>query len=273
IHGVLIARHGKLVLEEYFHQQHRDVLHDMRSAAKSLTSVLVGAAMLHGDPIAPATPVVETMDGRTAAAAAEPRKRAITVENLLTMSSGMHCDDRDAKSPGNEDVMQSQTAQPDWYRYTLDLPMVRAPGQAAVYCSASPNLVGGVLARASGRWLPDLFAALVAEPLGIRRYAVNLTPTGDGYMGGGVHMRPRDFMKLGQLLLDGGRWQGRRIVSADWARQSTASRYELRGLHYGYLWWVVDYPYRGRTVRGFFAAGNGGQVVMGLPALDLVIAF
>lgn len=272
IHAVLIARHGKLVLEEYFHGFHRLALHDTRSASKSLTSVLTGAAVLHGDPISVTTPVYETMQG-PAPAGLDPRKKAITVENLLTMSSGLDCDDSDPNSGGNEDVMQEQTAQPDWYRYTLGQKMVRAPGEKAVYGSANPNLLGGVLARKTGRWLPDLFRDLVAEPLGIERYAMNLTPTGDAYMGGGLRLRLRDFMKVGQMLLEGGRWRGRRVVSEEWARRSTSPLFALGSAHYGYLWWVTDYPYRGRTVRAFYAAGNGGQIVMGIPELDLLIGF
>ncbi len=275
IHGVLIARRGRLVLEEYFHGFHRGLPHDTRSASKSVTSVLTGAAMLHGYPIGPSTAVYEAMYGAGAAAASDldPRKRAITVENLLTMSSGLDCDDSNPDSPGNEDTMQEQTGQPDWYRYTLDQKMVRAPGEKAVYGSANPNLLGGVLARKTGRWLPDLFRDLVAEPLQIRRYAINLTPTGDSYMGGGTRFLHRDFMKFGQMIIDGGRWHGRQIVGRGWARKSISPLYELRGMRYGYLWWVIDYPYRSRTVRAFFAGGNGGQVVIGIPELDLVIAF
>lgn len=275
IHGVLIARHGRLVLEEYFHGFHRDEPHDTRSASKSVTSVLTGAALLRGDPIGLSTPVYEAMYGADAAAATDldPRKRAITVENLLTMSSGLDCDDSNSDSPGNEDTMQEQTGQPDWYRYTLDRKMVRSPGEKAVYGSANPNLLGGVLARKTGRWLPDLFRDLVAEPLQIRRYAINLTPTGDSYMGGGARFLPRDFMKFGQMMIDGGRWHGRQIVSRDWARKSSSPLYELAGIRYGYLWWVIDYPHGSRTVRAFFAGGNGGQVVIGIPELDLVVAF
>jgi CubicO group peptidase (beta-lactamase class C family) len=273
IHGVLIARHGKLVLEEYFHGEHRDKLHDTRSASKSLTATLVGAAIRAGIPLDVSSPVFRIMNGGTFPAGVEPGKRAITVEHLLTMSSGLDCDDSNPASPGNEDVMQEQRQQLDWYRYTMDQRLVRRPGEKAVYGSANPNLLGGVLARASGRWLPDLFRELVAEPLGITRYAMNLTPTGDAYMGGGVRVLPRDFMKLGQLMLNGGTWKDRRIATEDWCRRATSPLYELRGLHYGYLWWVIDYPYKARTVRAFFAGGNGGQIVMGIPELDLVVAF
>lgn len=269
IHGVLIARHGKLVLEEYFHGFHREGLHDTRSAAKSVTSVLVGAAALHDVPIGPSTSVYQVMGG----AGDDARRRAMTLENLLTMSSGLDCDDADPKSPGNEDTMQEQTAQPDWYRFTLDLKMIRSPGEKAVYCSCQPNLAGGVLAKAAGRWLADLFREYVADPMQIRRYALDLMPTGEPYMGGGARFLPRDFMKFGQVLLDGGRWRGHQIVSPAWAAKSTSPRYEMGTMRYGYLWWIVDFPYKDRQVRAFFAGGNGGQVVMGVPDLDLLIAF
>jgi CubicO group peptidase (beta-lactamase class C family) len=273
VHGVLIARHGKLVLEEYFHGEHRDKPHDTRSAAKSLTATLVGAAIRAGVPLEASTPVYRVMNGGTFPTGLEPRKRALTVEHLLTMSPGLDCDDCDESSRGNEDVMQEQTAQPDWYRYTLDLRAVRDPGAKAVYGSANPNLLGGVLARAAGRPLTELFHELLAEPLGIRRYHMNLTPTRDAYMGGGVRFLPRDFMKLGQLHLNGGTWNGKQVLTPEWCRRATSPLYDLRGLHYGYLWWVADYPHKGRTVRAFFAGGNGGQVVIGIPELDLLVAF
>ena len=271
LHGVLIARHGRLVLEEYFHGFHRDALHDTRSAAKVLATTTIGAAMLHGEAVSAATPVYETMTG--AAFGLDPRKRAMTLEHLLTMSSGLDCDDSDPDSPGAEDTMQQQDAQPDWYRFTLDLGMVRAPGEKAVYCSVNPNLAGGVLAKRTGKWVPDLFHDLVAEPLDIHRYALNLTPTGEAYIGGGAQFAPRDFMKLGQLMLDGGLWRGRRVLARDWVRAAVAPHVPLQERKYGYLWWLDDYPYEGRRVQAFYAAGNGGQIVMGVPALDLVIAF
>lgn len=189
------------------------------------------------------------------------------------MSSGLDCDDSDPASRGNEDVMQNQTEQPDWYRYILDLRLVRAPGEKAVYGSANSHLLGGVLGRVTGRWLPDLFHDLLGEPLEIRHYAMNLAPTGDAYMGGGVRFRPRDFMKLGQLMLNEGTWKGRPILTPEWCRRATSPLCTIRTSRYGYLWWVTDYPYKDRTVRAFFAGGNGGQIVMGIPQLDLLVAF
>ena len=273
IHGVLMARHGKLALEEYFHGEHRDKPHDTRSAAKSVTATLLGAAIQAGVPLSVRSPVYQVMNGGSFPADLEPRKRALTLEHLLTMSSGLDCDDADPNSPGSEDVVTQQTDEPDWWKVTLGLKMIREPGERAVYCSVNPNLIGGVMQRAAGRPLPELFRALIAEPLAIRRYWMNLTPTGDAFMGGGVRLLPRDFMKLGQLMMNGGTWGGRRVVSTEWAKRATSPLVSLGSQKYGYLWWVMAYPYQGRTLQAFYAGGNGGQVVMGIPELDLVVAF
>ncbi|MGH9871275.1 MAG: serine hydrolase domain-containing protein [Pyrinomonadaceae bacterium] len=218
IHGVLIARHGKLVLEEYFHGEYRDKPHDTRSAAKSLTATLVGAAIKAGAPLKESSPVYQVMNGGTFPPDLEPRKKALKVENLLTQSSGLDCDDSDPNSPGREDYVTDDGPEPDYYKYTLALKMIRNPGEKAVYCSIQPHLLGGVLQKAAKQSLPVLFQNLLAGPLNIERYYMPLTPTGDAYMGGGVRLRLRDFMKLGQLHLNGGVWNGRRILTPEWSR-------------------------------------------------------
>lgn len=91
-------------------------------------------------------------------------------------------------------------------------------------------------------------------------------------MGGGVRFLPRDFMKLGQLMLDGGVWSGRQVLPAAFVQRAASPLVPLRGLRYGYLWWVTDYPYHDRKVRAYFAGGNGGQLVMVIPELELVVA-
>jgi CubicO group peptidase (beta-lactamase class C family) len=272
IHGILIARHGKLVLEEYFHGENRDKLHETRSAAKSLTATVVGAALQAGAPLKLSAPVYEIMNGGTFPADLEPRKRAMTLEHLLTMSSGYFCDDTNPDAPGNEDAMLDQSDEPDYYRYTLKVPMATTPGEKAVYCSINPNLALGVVGRAMGKSPLDLFDRLLGGPLRIERYGWPLDPAGHPYGGGGVQLLPRDFMKLGQLMLNGGTWQGRRILSRDFVARASAPLYHLRGIQYGFLWWGIDYPYKDRTVHAFFAGGAGGQSVMVIPALDLVVA-
>jgi CubicO group peptidase (beta-lactamase class C family) len=272
VHGVLIARHGKLVLEEYFHGAERDALHDTRSAAKSVTSVVVGAALHAGAPLSLDSPVYEVMNGGAFPAGLEPRKRAMTLENLLTMSSGYWCDDTDPKAPGNEETMLDQDGQPDYLRYTLDLPMATDPGENAVYCSINPNLALGMVARTRGESPLYTFDRLIGDPMQIEHYAWSLDPAGNPYGGGSVGMRPRDFMKFGQLMLDDGRWHGRRILDHDYVARAAAPLYHLRNVQYGYLWWGEDFPYRDRNVHAFMALGAGGQNVTVVPELDLVVA-
>src|SRR5215469_327667 len=277
IHGVLIARHGKLVLEEYFHGYHRDIPHDTRSAAKRWTATLIGAAMQSGIPIKLNTPVYETMLGNIPREI-DPRKKLMTLEHLISMTAGYDCNDLDENAPGNEDRMQDQTSEPDWFAYTLKVPLIYTPGEKLVYCSAEPNLAAGMLEKIAKEPLPDLFDRLVARPLRMSTYHLMLTPTGTAYGGGGHYFLPRDFMKLPQLMLNGGIWDGRQIVSKGWAHIAVLPMRRLNneppaGQDYGYLWNSKDYSYQGRTVRGFFAGGNGGQIFMAIPYLDLVIAF
>ncbi len=274
-HAILIARHGKLVLEEYFHGEHRDKPHDNRSAGKSVASDLFGAAMQAGLPVSANASVYEVMNGGKMPADLEPRRKALTVEHLLTMTSGLDCDDNNEESPGYEDRMWEQTTHPDFYSWTMALKMVSDPGKDWVYCSANPNLVGGIIARATGRYLPALFDEIVARPLEIKRYYLPLSPHGDFTMTGGSRFLPRDFLKLAQLHLNGGTWKGHRVYSQEWSDLATKSHYysEAYKFHYGYLWWGVDYPYQGRTIRAYFASGNGGQISIAVPELQLAMAF
>ncbi len=274
IHSLLIARHGKFVLEEYFHGFDRDTPHDTRSASKSWTNVLIGAAMQAGVPIRLDTPVYETMLG-SVPPDLDSRKKSMTLEHLISMTAGFDCDDS-GERPGDEDPMQEQTAEPDWYRYSLNVPMAWASGEQIVYCSMKPNLAAGMLERIAGEPLPEMFSRLVAKPMRMGRYHLFLQPTGQPYGGGGHHFTTRDFMKLTQLFLNDGKWEGRQIVSPEWARKSSAALRVLSttsGQTYGYLWNSVEYPYRGRKLHAYFPGGNGGQVYIGIPDLDLLIAF
>ena len=274
-HAILIARNGKLVVEEYFHGENRDKPHDNRSAGKSVASDLFGAAMHAGLPLSPSARVYEVMNGGKLPPGLEPRRQALRVENLLSMTSGFDCDDNNEESPGYEDRMWEQTTHPDFYSWTMALKMVSDPGKDWVYCSANPNLVGGVIAKATGRYLPALFDELIARPLEIRRYYLPLSPQGDFTMTGGSRFLPRDFLKLAQLHLNGGTWKGHRVYTREWSDLATRTHYnsEAYKFQYGYLWWGVEYPYQGRKIRAYFASGNGGQISMAIPELNLAMAF
>lgn len=266
VHALVVARRGRLVLDEYFYGTGPDQLHDLRSASKAVTSIMAGAAMYQGAEYRGARLDASSPAGTMAGA-------PVTVGQLLTHTSGLACDDGDDASPGNEGAMQAQRAEPDWYRFTLALPRAHPPGARYAYCSGGINLVGHVIGQATGQWLPTFFERAVARPLGIAHYAVNLMPTGEAYAGGGLHLRPRDLLKLGQLYLDGGTWHGTRVVSAAWVAQSTARHVDLPdGSTDGYGWHRHVLRARGRDYQTYEASGNGGQFVVVIPELQLTVA-
>ena len=274
VQAILIARRGKLVLDEYFYGFDAERPHDSRSAGKSFGTTLVGIAIDRG---------VLSLDAKLVALLGQPgrpfahpdeRKDRIRLADAISMSTGLSCDDNDDASPGNEDRMQVQESQPDWYRYMLDLPMVRPPHEKAFYCSGGINLGGAAVAATTQTWLPDYFRRNLAEPLAFGRYYFNLMPTGEGYLGGGLFLRPRDHLKLAQLFLDGGRWRGKQIVSGRWVKAATSPQASINGPDdYGFGWWLISYPYKGRTVRAFHTSGNGGQMAIAIPELELAVVF
>ncbi len=270
VHAVLIARNGKLVLEEYFHGDNRDYLHNERSAAKSVSATIIGATMLAGAPIKLSTPVYEVMNDGTIPTNLEPRKRAMTLQHLMTMSSGYFCDDNNDAAPGNEDQMWNQ--QTDFVKFTLGLPLAFAPGDTAIYCSVNPNLALNMTGRAAKESPFYLFDRLVATPMGISRYIWPIDRVRNPYGGGGIGLVARDFIKFGQMMLDDGTWHGRRIVSSEFVRQASSSLMKIEGRDYGLLWWPQSFTIGSRTIRGFAALGSGGQIVMVFPELKLVVA-
>jgi CubicO group peptidase (beta-lactamase class C family) len=271
IHALLIARHGRLVLEEYFHGFSRDQLHTLRSAGKSVSGAVVGAAMHAGAPLRLDSRVYQVMNGGTFPPGLEPRKRAMTLEDLLTMSSGHYCDDTDDKAPGNEDYINDDLQPANIVGYFMSVPMATDPGNNSVYCSMQPHLALAMLAEATHESPLRIFDRLVARPMQIGDYSWPLDANGRPYGGGSVSLRARDFMKFGELMRNDGIWHGRRILDASYAKAAVAPQYHLRNIYYGYLWWVEYYPYKGRKVLGYSMRGAGGQLVFVIPELDLVV--
>ncbi len=274
-HGILVARNGRLVLEEYFHGFDRRTRHDMRSASKTVTSTLVGLAIQEG----------RISDSRAGALDYLPqyrwydnwddRKSEIRIGHLLSMSSGLDARDWEPESVASEIAYQSQAGQPDWVKFALDAPMLWDPGAHVYYGGANPLILGGVLDGALEEpveWFAD---RMLFEPLGIVDYRFFLDPLGVPYMGGGMFMRPRDMLKYGQLYLDDGSWLGRRVLSSDWIRESwkvygRLEPVDRNGQEYGYLWWHAEYEVDGTTIRTVEARGNGGQYIFVVPALQMV---
>ena len=274
VHGLLVARRGKLVFETYLHGFSREQAHDTRSAGKSFASLLVGMAIDHGAELSANTAVLSMFPTGKPVQRMDQHKRAITLGDLMAMRSGLACDDDDTNSPGGEEAMQRQDDERDWYRYTLNLPMTQAPGaDKAVYCSAGINLLGGVVRNATGRRLTDLFQDWIAGPMQMRGYHMNLMPDDDLYLAGGIRMRPRDMLKLGQLYLNGGVWNGKRLVDKRWI-DATVTRQATFGPNhdYGYAWHLHTFRVDGHDYRSYAAEGNGGQFVIVVPELELVVA-
>lgn len=270
IHSVVVARKGKLVLDEYFFGYTADDTHDLRSGSKTFTGLMTGIAIDKGK-LTIDTPVYAVLD--SAARRTDPRRGQLTVGNLLTHTSGLACDDNDENSPGNEDKLWGGQL-PDWYAYTLGLPMQSEPGSTYAYCSATMNLAGGVVIATTGTMLPAFFFQNVSVPMQMGPWHMALMPDGRAYAGGGMYMRPRDFLKLGQLYLNRGTWNGSRVVSRKWVEQSVMPRATVPdSSHDGYAWHLHTLVHEGKPYREYDASGNGGQLMIVLPELDIVVAF
>ncbi len=245
-------------------------LHDLRSATKSITSLLVGAAIDRGlidsvrSPVAPWFPETHphpSWSGRP----------AMTIEDLLTMRSGLDCDDWAPRSPGNEERMYRRRS---WLGFALSLPAVEDPGQRFSYCTAGVVLLGEIVARAGGAPLPELAKEWLFEPLGIAD--ARWEPAGDEGTDAGGHLRlsVESLAKIGQLTLQGGEWEGRPVVSAGWIAASTTPHTWVDspdgGPQYGYLWWLE--PVEDGVVRSWQARGNGGQLLIVVPPVGAVVA-
>jgi CubicO group peptidase (beta-lactamase class C family) len=270
LRSALVMRRGRLVLEQYWNGYDQAAQQDLRSATKSITSLLVGIAIDQqlikgvGEPLssflAPVYPTLPSL------------KRNITLAHLLTMRSGLACNDRDEGSPGQEDKMYRER---DWVRFFLELPSLGPPGEAAFYCTGGAVTLGRVIAEAARRPVSTFAEELLFAPLGIQgaRWATfddrRQTDTG-----GHLALRPRDMMRIGLLVLQRGRWGERQLVSREWIDQSTSEHTQLDGgKSYGYLWWRTTFPHRGRQVSAIFAGGNGGQYIFVIPDLELVAVF
>lgn len=265
VHSVQIARHGRLVLDEYFRGYGPAVLHDSRSAFKSVVSLLTGVASDRGR-LSESSDVDSLLGSGT--------RRGVQLRHLLSHTTGLACDDNDEQSPGGEEQMQTQRGERDWARFVAQLPTRHAPGTHYAYCSGGIHLAGVLVSRQTGEWLPALFDAALARPLGISRYAMNLAPDGQGYGGGGTRLLPRDLLKFGQLVVDEGLWNGRRVVSSEWIRRSTAHATSTGdGGSDGLAWHRHTVRAGGKSWQMIEANGNGGQLVMAIPELDLVVGF
>ncbi|GHD75868.1 6-aminohexanoate-dimer hydrolase [Luteimonas padinae] len=270
--SVVIAKDGKIAFEGYFNGHDPESLHDIRSATKSITSMMVGIAIEDGLIADVKEPVFSTLSAYAPFANDGPRKQAITVENLLTMASGLHADDDNSDSPGNEDFLWESD---DWVRFSLDLPMADEPGSRWSYASVNTFLLGVLVEEASMESLSSHAKKHLFAPLGITNFDWRSEPSGRTVAQGNLAIRARDMLKLGQLYLDGGRWNGIQVVPETWVQTSIVGRFDVPWDDYdayGYGWYLHTLNIEGREFQYFFASGNGGNKIYVLPKERMVVA-
>ncbi len=204
IHSLLIVRNGYVVLEAYFYPYNEKDVHDVASVTKGITSTLVGIAIDEGKIKSTREPVLGFFS-EDSVAHNEASKQKITVEHLLTMTSGLQCE------PRNNELTLLQMKQSDnWVKFMVDLPMAEEPGRKFVYCSGGMHLLSGIISRVSGESAYDFARRSLFEPLGIRDAIWPSDLQGVSHGWGNLHLHPRDMAKIGYLWLNRGIWNDQR---------------------------------------------------------------
>jgi CubicO group peptidase (beta-lactamase class C family) len=286
IHSLLVVRHGKLALEQYFSgsderrgqplgkvQFDAATLHDLRSISKSVTSVLFGIALANQAIAGVDTPVLdffpEYKDLRT------PERLKIRLRDILSMTSGLKWDE-DTYPYGNP--LNSETAMDaaaDPYRYVLEQPITDEPGKTFRYSGGNTMVLAAVIERAVKMRLDKYAGQVLFGPLGIANYEWLKFPSGEPIAASGLRLLPRDIAKIGLLYLNHGAWQGKQLVAASWVEDSLATHAKVSdrpaGLQrYGYQWWLGTAREGDANIPFAAGVGYGGQRLLIVPSMDLV---
>jgi CubicO group peptidase (beta-lactamase class C family) len=262
--SLLMVRNGYLVLEAYQYPYTADIAHHINSATKSVISALFGIAMDQGAIERIDQPMLDYFSDRTIANL-DASKRAITLEHLLTMSSGLEWTNELARPRLLGELYQSK----DWIQFMLDRPMNDEAGKSFAYNSGGSHLLGAIIAQATGQDLQTFAEKTLWKPLGI--HSANwllIDPQGRPFGGTGLVLTPRDMAKFGYLYLKQGQWEGEQLIPAAWVETSTRKHIAATTVSdaYGYQWWIDS--------RGFYMAmGYGGQLIIVSPKANMVVVF
>jgi len=292
IHSVLVVRNNRLVFEKYWAghdfgmsnlQYHgayiefdRNIRHNTHSATKSIVSAIVGIAIDHEFITDENLKIFNYLSPQYDIWNNEGREQ-ITVKHCLMMASGLAWNEWDTQTTSSINDMLRFNRSQDPVDYLLSKPLVSQPGSCFYYNGGTVDLLGVLVRHAALEDIQLFSADHLFEPLGIANYNwVVLYPSGMTCCHGDIHITPRDMAKIGQLFLNGGEWNGTRIISAEWVEKSTQNHIDP-GVYwadgYGYLWWRRNLTVQGRTHESFKAMGWGGQEIFVFPDLDMVVVF
>jgi len=265
IRSLLVQRHGVLVREEYFHGGAADSLEQVWSVTKSVTSTLIGIALEHGY----LTSLDQTLKEflLPVADSLPEDKGRITLRQLLTMTSGLEWHEMDGGGEYNRWVTSG-----DMVQYVIDRPWAAPPGETFIYNTGGTHLLAVALTEVTGTPALDFAREHLFGPLGITQLDWWTDERGYFTGGMGLYLRPRDMLKIGELFLRRGMWNGSTVVSSQWVAEATAAHVSTAnvvwcGPEYGYSWWVGQ----GQGHAFSFANGYAGQFILVVPELDLVI--
>ena len=263
LESVLIVRRGTIVLEAYYAPFRAGVKHRVNSVTKSVIGTLVAIALKERRLDSPDQRVVDFFADRTIANVDE-RKTAITIQNLLDMTSGLSW--TEPLDQGQPQSLVAMERSPDWVQFVLDQPMAAGPGTKFNYSSGNTHLLSAILAKATGESALDYARQRLFGPLGISNVFWRRDPQGNPIGGYGLFLQPRDMAKLGYLYLHNGVWDGTQIVPPEWidrVRHATIPM-GIANLRYANLFWVDS----GRDA--YFANGFHGQRIFVMPTQDIV---
>lgn len=294
IHSLLVYKNDNLVLEEYFSGHDydweqpnfwglvvdwdKDLLHNIMSDTKSVTSILIGLAIDHGFIENEQESVFNYLPDYTQFK--KDGREDIRIVDLLTMTSGLEGNEWTSSYKDLENPIIKLWLVEDPIRAILDRPMVAKPGTHFSYWGGNNILLGEILKNATGMEVEDFAQKYLFEPLLIQDYNWPKVNDGPQDAAGGLELRPRDMMKIGILFLDQGKWEGQQILSAEWVKKSSVPYGQLTGIRvpgskwshgYAYSWWTKSYDELDMDI--FLASGWGGQNIMVLPASKMVVVF